>query len=256
VDAFLNESMDVLSSRPSSIDEITKAQAAWEEVGTKRGDKKAVSAACLDKKKCLLQHAPGTDVDTSEVSGRIANVDGEGGRWDNFDIAMEAFSEMILEQKEALRSVLDDEVSDFGGVVERFAAKWRALKPGAEGSKELALEDPKVVTKVFEDLEGWLAQVGTLRDRAAGLSDSCVSFDMPPPAFEGLDAIAAELTEASAAWEQMRSFGEELGAVGAKSWIDFRGNVFELQDLAQAWADKVKQRLATGQLAPTNTNIH
>ena len=37
-------------------------------------------------------------------------MDGEGGRWDNFDIAMEAFSEMILEQKQALRSVLADEV--------------------------------------------------------------------------------------------------------------------------------------------------
>jgi dynein heavy chain 2 len=67
---------------------------------------KSLSRACVEKKKLLLQHAPGTAVDVSEVVNRMMNLDGEGGRWDEFDIALEAFNDMIEEQKEALKGSL------------------------------------------------------------------------------------------------------------------------------------------------------
>jgi len=34
---------------------------------------------------------------------KMDNLDGEGGRWDDFEIALEAFNDMIEEQKEALK---------------------------------------------------------------------------------------------------------------------------------------------------------
>jgi hypothetical protein len=45
-----------------------------------------------------------------QVVSRTSNLDGEGGRWDSFEIALDAFNDMIEEQKEALKSVLDEEV--------------------------------------------------------------------------------------------------------------------------------------------------
>jgi dynein heavy chain 2 len=227
VDSFLNDAMETLSSRPQSIDDITRAQAAWEELGRAKGEKKAASTACLELKRTLLQHAPGSDVDVSEVVSRTANLDGEGGRWDNFEIAMEAFNDMIVEQKEALRSVLAAEVSDLNGAVARFSEKWRALKPG--GSASLNLGDAKVVAGVFDDLEGWVAQLAELAAKSAGLVDSCATFGMDAPSFDGLAVIEAEIEATTASWELLREFSAALGAVADKSWIDFRVNVFELQ---------------------------
>ena len=123
VDTFLNESMETLSSRPSTIAEITKAEADWKEIGAAKGDRKTISASCLDKKKVLLQQAPGSAVDITEVVTRTSNLDGEGGRWDNFDIAMEAFNEMIAEQKEQLRTVLEDDVTALNRDIDRFAER-------------------------------------------------------------------------------------------------------------------------------------
>ena len=150
LDAFLNESMETLASRPASIEEITAAQAAWEAMGGAKPGTKALMGGCLEKKRCLLQHAPGSDVDVGEVVSRVGgSLEGEGGRWDNFEIAMDAFNEMILEQKEALRSVLADEVEAFNGSVERFADRWRALRPGAESAaKPPDLGDEAVVARV------------------------------------------------------------------------------------------------------------
>jgi len=51
----------------------------------------------------LMQYAPGTAIDVSEVISRMANLDGEGGRWDDFDLSLEAFNDIVEEQKQALK---------------------------------------------------------------------------------------------------------------------------------------------------------
>lgn len=46
----------------------------------------------------------------------MAGLDGEGGRWDEFEVASEAFQEMIEEQKESLKGVLEEEVMELNRV--------------------------------------------------------------------------------------------------------------------------------------------
>ena len=95
VDTFLETSNDRLSSRPHTVEEIGDAKRQWKEIDGKKDEMRALSKRCTDKKKLLLQFAPGTTVDTSEVMSRMSNLDGEGGRWDDFDIALEAFNDMV-----------------------------------------------------------------------------------------------------------------------------------------------------------------
>ena len=108
VDQYLEQANERLSTRPHTIAEIGAAKRQWKEIDDKKDSMKSVSRACVDKKKLLLQYAPGTAVDTTEVSSRMGNLDGEGGRWDDFDIALEAFNDMIEEQKEALKGTMDE----------------------------------------------------------------------------------------------------------------------------------------------------
>lgn len=46
----------------------------------------------------------------------MAGLDGEGGRWDEFEVASEAFQEMVEEQKESLKGVLEEEVMQLNQV--------------------------------------------------------------------------------------------------------------------------------------------
>lgn len=55
-------------------------------------------------------------MDASEAISKMAGLDGEGGRWDEFDIAAEAFQEMVEEQKESLKGVLEEEVMELNQV--------------------------------------------------------------------------------------------------------------------------------------------
>lgn len=37
-----------------------------------------LSRNCVEKKKLLLQYAPGTAIDISDITAKMANLDGEG----------------------------------------------------------------------------------------------------------------------------------------------------------------------------------
>lgn len=61
----------------------------------------------LNLRLVYLRHG---QVDASEAIAKMAGLDGEGGRWDEFEVAAEAFQEMVEEQKESLKGVLEEEV--------------------------------------------------------------------------------------------------------------------------------------------------
>lgn len=78
----------------------------------------------------LYIYLPGTAVDVSEVISRMSNLEGEGSRWDDYDVALEAFNDMIEEQKGELKVLLEDEVMALNEGIDKFGSRWKQLKPG------------------------------------------------------------------------------------------------------------------------------
>jgi len=62
VDSFLDSSSEKLMCRPRSVDEIGNAKKSWKEIDVMKDAMKTLSKACIDKKKLLMQYAPGTAV--------------------------------------------------------------------------------------------------------------------------------------------------------------------------------------------------
>ena len=241
VDAFLTASMEKLSARPHSVDEIAAAQKAWKEIDEARAEKKALSDQCLEKKTMLLAHAPMSSIDTSEVTAKLANVNGEGGRWDTLEIAMEAFNEMIEEQKEQLKTVLEERVMELNQEIEKFAQRWSALKP-----KEMASWARDAVLKVFADLAGWKESLEKLTTSTTELAESCGNFGMANPSFLGLEQLQDDIGKTLESWDMLQAYMDEIQAVSETDWISFRNNMGALQDIAGNWMEKVKATYAAG----------
>jgi dynein heavy chain 2 len=102
------------------------------------------------------------------------------------------------------------------------------------------------VARVFESLDDWKEQYAELKEKTEALTESCQSFGMAQPRFEGLEGVEADINQTVENWELLKDYSTELGVLAEKSWIDFRGSVFDLQDLATAWAEKVKERIIAG----------
>ena len=244
VDAYLTKAADRLSSRPHTVDEITEAQREWKELGEQKDRIRAISHNCVEKKKLLLLHAPGSAVDVSEVLQRMSNLDGEGGRWDDFDIGMEAFNFMIEDQKEEAKSVLEEDVVSLNKDIDKIGSQWRQLKPSGIKSYEM-----KVVQEVFDSLDEWKKQFEAIQETAAKLTESCLSFDIPKPRFDGLDALIDDLNDTNKSWDLLKEYLSELSVITQQDWIGFSANVYELQDFAMKWFEKLKASSASDSTA-------
>jgi dynein heavy chain 2 len=239
VDAFLSKASDRLSTRPHTVDEITLAQKEWKELGDQKDFQKSVSKVCVEKKKVLLVYAPGSAVDVSEVTNRMSNLDGEGGRWDDFDVGMEAFNFMIEDQKEEARSILEEEVVTLNKEIDKMGAQWRQLKPG-----DVSSFDMSTVNDVFKSLDDWKKQFATIHETSVKLTESCTSFDIPRPRFEGLDSLMFDLAETNKSWDLLKEYLDELNGISQQDWIGFSSNVYALLDFATKWFEKLKNSSA------------
>ena len=54
-----------------------------------------------------------------------------------------------------------------------------------------------------------------------------------------MDPLKRDLDLTCGSFELLKAYGDSLELIADKSWIDFRGNVFELADHAATWAEKV-----------------
>lgn len=239
VDRYLETGMEKLGHRPRSVEDISQAKVDWKALDQQRDGMKRLTRELLEKKRLFLQYAPGSHVDTTEVVARAANLEGEGGRWDSFEIALDAYNEMIEEQKEALRGLIDEQVAALTSAIDKFGQRWLALKP-----QEMKGWDTEEVHRVFVSLDDWSQQFSDLRRKAGDLGDNCLAFAMPAPRFDGLDATEADLLRTAASWQMLREYTEELDKLGVQDWISFRSNIFALQDLAGGWHDRVKEKFS------------
>lgn len=235
VHQFLESAREHLSAPPHSVAEISDAKKRWKEFDTKKDSMKILSKACVQKKTLLLQYAPGTGIDFQEVSVKMANLDGEGGRWDDFDISLEAYNDLIESQKEVFKGTIESDVIALNTEIDRMGSRWRQLKPSEVKSYEY--DD---VLKVFTEIDDWRKQFSVLETTAATLVDSCASFSMPKPRFDGLETLVEDLKTTTESWSTLKSYVEELTRIGDQDWLGFSVNVYSLLDFSTKWSEDLK----------------
>ena len=241
VDQYLEAADEKLNSRPKTVDEIGTAKKQWKEIDSKKHHMMTVSKNCVDKKKLLSQYAPGTAVDISDISKKMADLDGEGGRWDKFEIALEAYDNLIEDQKEVLKGTLEEEEVNLNIEIDKFSNRWRQLKPSDVKTKSSDGKnwDQKDAQKVFDSLEEWKTQFSELEAKTTKLTEARQTFNMPNPRFEGLETLQEDIKQTSKSWDMLKEYLEELGKMSEEDWINFT-NIYVLQDFASKWAENMR----------------
>jgi dynein heavy chain 2 len=176
VEEYLESSMDKLDKRPHSIEEIGAAKVEWKDIHGKKSNFQATIGKAEKKKHLLLASAVG-GIDTSDVVFRLSQIP---SKWENFEIALEAFNEMIEEQRENLKGEIEAKVIECNQEIEKFEQRWNALKP-----VEVASWEDEVIQKVHESMLEWREQLNELMGRSKTLVENCTTFQMTVPQFDG-----------------------------------------------------------------------
>ncbi|KAL4105900.1 hypothetical protein PRIC1_003955 [Phytophthora ramorum] len=246
VEDFVDASMESLNKRPHSIDEIGAAQLEWKDIDARKGDAHSQFQKAEKKKTLLLAvlgggssaGMSGASLDTSEVEARLAQLP---TRWENFEIALEAFNDMIDEQRESLKGEIEAQVVDCNVEIDKFRQRWMALRP-----VEVPSWEDDALAKVYTSMDEWREKLDELKTRSTTLTSNCAAFSMTEPAFDGLPALEDDVGKLQRNWQTYRQFREEVQALAAQDWFAFCTNMFALADTAQKWADAVKEQAAHG----------
>ncbi|OQR98203.1 dynein heavy chain [Achlya hypogyna] len=232
VEDFLTTAMDKLNKRPHSIDEISSAKGEWKSIDGQRSAVQAEIATAEKKKTLLLNTTTGGALDTSDVVGRLAQLP---SKWESFEIALEAFNDMVEEQRESLKGELEAQVVECGVEIDKLSQRWTTLKP-----VEPASWAPEEVAKIHAAMGDWREQLSEVAGRARGLAANCATFQMTVPPFDGLAALEVDMGTVEATWRLHKDYHAELDALAAQDWITFRDKMFDLADLAAKWSEALK----------------
>ncbi|OQS05963.1 dynein heavy chain [Thraustotheca clavata] len=232
VEDYLDSSMDKLNKRPHSIEEIGAAKLEWKEIDGERTNIQAIVTKAEKKKTLLLNATAGSSIDTSDVVNRLAQIP---SKWENFEIALEAFNEMIEEQRESLKGELETKTTECNAEIEKFAQRWSALKP-----VEISNWDATEVSKIYVAMAEWKEQLNELIGRSKVLIDNCTTFQMTVPTFDGVAALEADINKVESNWNLYKDFNNELEVLAKQDWITFRPKMFDLADLGTKWSDLLK----------------
>ncbi|KAF4324411.1 hypothetical protein G195_002224 [Phytophthora kernoviae 00238/432] len=246
VEDFVDAAMESLNKRPHSIDEIGAAQLEWKDIDARKTDVHTHFQKAEKKKTLLLAvlgggssaGMSGASLDTSEVEARLAQLP---TRWENFEIALEAFNDMIEEQRESLKGEIEAQVVECNVEIDKFRQRWTALRP-----VEVPSWEDDVLAKVYTAMDDWREKFDELNTRSETLVANCAAFSMTEPIFDGLQVLGDDVGKLQSNWQTYRQFREEIQVLAEMDWFAFCVNMFALADTAQKWADAVKVQAAHG----------
>lgn len=225
MDEFLKNAQILLNRRPETAEELAQAQLDVVEVAGKRTELEVMMKNCSEKNKLLKQ-----------LTGAGLNTVALQDKWQQFQVSIEAYGEVIERQKEVIRKDIERKGEELHQAMQKFAARWEALKP-----KSMDQMDWSEANEAADKVRDWRQDWQSLRDRLAGLKQECTQFSVPPPAFS-MQELEEDIAQQEAEWGLFEDFRVELDKLGKEDWLSFRGKLFSFQDLYLAWGEKVKGR--------------
>ena len=167
VDKFLEEGMAKLTSKPETVEEIGAAKVEALEIAKSKAGIRELYQECQEKNKLLRQMA-GQNVDLTEIESR----------WTKLETTLSAFSEMIEEQKNVVKSEIDQRIRNVNVEIEKFYARWSALKP-----KEMDEMDNEIAEETTVKMKDWRKEWDIIEKKIKDSITDCEHFQMAAPSF-------------------------------------------------------------------------
>ncbi|CAB3410628.1 unnamed protein product [Caenorhabditis bovis] len=226
INAFLTQAIDVLSTRPQSIDEIAEANSKHT-VFAETNRKLKEDWKIMEEQHTLLRSVAGTGVD---------QFDNLEQNWDRFELMLDSHQLMIKDQVEVLKSNVETNVKGMKDEAEKLKARWDQFKPrtdALQGDREQML---KAIQFIREKRQQWQE----LADNRAKIEKECEQFGLELPETTIIDEIDEDIKQFEDNWLIYELFNQELDALAQEEWIVFRSKTYLFDEFLQKWMEKLK----------------
>ncbi|GAB5365644.1 hypothetical protein AAMO2058_001075600 [Amorphochlora amoebiformis] len=225
VEDFLKSALDALANLPRTVQAMRESQHKWKKIDEDKNSMEKVLSEC-ERKNRLLRRMASSPLDVS----------GLRSRWnDQFLASLEQFDKIIIDQKDKLKSEIENRIKNCRIKSDGFHAKWKGLKPKAEGKVT-----PERAAKILEEISDWEAELKSIEDESSEIILDAKSFDMEEPTFEVLAVIKEDIQSYRKAWGLYEEFTKQLCEMTDEQWISFRGKLYMLDEFRETWQKRIK----------------
>ncbi|XP_053312461.1 cytoplasmic dynein 2 heavy chain 1 isoform X2 [Spea bombifrons] len=228
IDTFVTEGMEILSSRPQSVEEIGEANMKHGELKNGKPEILPLFKEAEEKNR-LLRSVAGGGLDT------IGNL---RAKWDKFELMMESHQLMIKEQIEIMKDNVKSRVQVYSQELEKFKARWDHLKPnddiiesGQEDALQMSAQSIKEKKLEFDELEVTKKK----------LIEDCLHFGLEAPDFFLAEEIRIDIEGYSETWSLYEEFSQGLFERAKEDWISFRTKYYSFEEYLLTWHDRLRK---------------
>ncbi|XP_018422828.1 PREDICTED: cytoplasmic dynein 2 heavy chain 1 [Nanorana parkeri] len=228
IDSFVSDGMEILSSRPQSIEEIGEANKKHGELKLKKPEILPLFKEAEDKNR-LLRSVAGSGLDT------ISNL---RAKWDKFELMIESHQLMVKEQIEIMKENVKARVQMYTQELDKFKARWDQFKPdddiierGNEDILEKSAQSIKEKKMEFDELEAIKKK----------LIEDCLHFELETPDFSTAEDIRLDIDGCIKTWSLYEEFYQEFNEKSREDWISFRSKYYSFEEFLLSWHDRLRK---------------
>ncbi|XP_075054902.1 cytoplasmic dynein 2 heavy chain 1 [Mixophyes fleayi] len=228
IDSFVTDGMEVLSSRPQSVEEIGQANMKHGELKVRKPEVLPLFKEAEDKNR-LLRSVAGGGLDT------ISNL---RAKWDKFELMMESHQLMVKEQIEIMKQNVKSRVNSYIQDIEKFKARWDQFKP-SDDIIETGQED--VLEKSAQTIKEKKMEFDELEATNKKLIEDCLHFDMEAPDFSLADEIRIDIEGCTKTWSLYEEFYQGFNEKAREDWISYRSKCYSFEEFLLSWHDRLRK---------------
>ncbi|XP_053561557.1 cytoplasmic dynein 2 heavy chain 1 [Bombina bombina] len=228
IDTFVTEGMEMLSSRPQTVEEIGEANMKHEKLKIRRPEIMPLFKEAEDKNR-LLRSVAGGGLDT------ISNL---RAKWDKFELMMESHQLMVKEQVEIMKENVKSRVDVYSMEIEKFKARWDQFKPN-DDIIETGQED--MLEKSAQSIKEKKAEFDELEFTKKKLIEDCMHFGLEAPDFFLADEIRIDIEGYTKTWSLYEEFYQGFNEKAGEDWISFRSKCYGFEEFLLTWHEKLRK---------------
>ncbi|XP_043547742.1 cytoplasmic dynein 2 heavy chain 1 isoform X2 [Chiloscyllium plagiosum] len=229
IDSFVSDAMEILSTRPETVEEIGEANSKHTEIASKKPHVLPLFQDAEDKNKLLR----------SVAGGGLETLSSLRAKWDKFQLMMESHQLMVKEQVEIMKSNVESRIKMYIQKLEKFEARWNQLKPSDD---IVDSGNGETLNKCVECIKEKRVEFDELETTRKKLIEDCQHFKVVEPEFELAERLRKNLEQYESMWSLYEDFTKGLQNMLNEDWISFRGKIYIFEDFLLMWHDKLRKR--------------
>uniref|UniRef100_A0A8C4HFM7 Cytoplasmic dynein 2 heavy chain 1 n=1 Tax=Dicentrarchus labrax TaxID=13489 RepID=A0A8C4HFM7_DICLA len=228
IDSFVSESMEALSTRPESMEEIGAASGKYSQILARKPEI-LPQFQCAEEKNRLLRAVAGAGLDS--LSSLRA-------KWDKLELVMESHQLMVKEQVEVMRSNAAGRIDAYRADLERFKARWDQLKPKDE---MLDTGDHAALLACLQTIRDKQQEFQELELVRSKLLEDCTYFDLEAPDFSLAEETKRDMEQYSQMWGLYEEWQQGFTEKAQEDWITFRSKTYVFEEFLFTWQDRLRK---------------